>query len=273
MGEAAAITFGLCLWLGAGSSMSQFGMPDVFTVGQAAFTSMIIVLNVQVSLAVGMHHWSFQLIVALSALIWIPAAFVFDSFNADGTRGAIPQLFSSLSFWLAQLAILAAALAPMLIARACARNLAPSFARLVQEAQILVRRGAHDSSFMVDRFDVDGDQWAAKPGFETEPQCSGVLGTLTTCGNQAGSTGNWEELEMRFRKFPFASKIAMTREAFSRLGAPARMRKRQNSPCASVWTRSSWEGAGARAATSPGPPMFVPPALLWAAFASSHDLD
>ncbi len=216
--EAAAITFGLCLWLGAGSSMSQFGMPDVFTVGQAAFTSMIIVLNVQVSLAVGMHHWSFQLIVALSALIWIPAAFVFDSFNADGTRGAIPQLFSSLSFWLAQLAILAAALAPMLIARACARNLAPSFARLVQEAQILVRRGAHDSSFMVDRFDVDGDQWAAKPGFETEPQCSGVLGTLTTCGNQAGSTGNWEELEMRFRKFPFASKIAMTREAVLKAG-------------------------------------------------------
>jgi len=211
--EGAVIAFGLALWVGAGSTPAGWSMMDIFSFGQAAFTAMILLLNVQVALAVGMHHWSFQLITTVSAVLWIPAALVFDSLNADGTRGAVPLLFSSVSFWAVQVLLLALAILPMAILRAVSRTLYPSFARLALEAQILFRRGAHDSTFLVDRFDQDGDKWARRPGFETEPE--------PACGCSSPGMSRWEAASMQFRKFPFAEKIAAARHAAKASGASA----------------------------------------------------
>jgi hypothetical protein len=214
--EGAAIGIGLALWLGV-ASPGPWSMPDVFSLGQAAFTSMIILLNVQVALNTHMHHWSYQLIVAASALVWIPAFMVFDRINADGTRGAFALYFGSASFWFVQVLILAAAIVPMAFARLLQRSVEPSFARRALEAQVLKRNGAITSENMVDQYDRDGDKWAALPGFETEPpvtrRCVGSAG--------AAASGEWTGAEERFRKYPFALKIAAASQAVLDAGGSA----------------------------------------------------
>ncbi len=79
-------------------------------------------VNLRVAMSMHFHHWFFQvrvpafvliaalvcccdvrvcvqLAVAMSIISWIPAAFIFDAFGANGITGGVQRVFGSASFW------------------------------------------------------------------------------------------------------------------------------------------------------------------------------
>jgi magnesium-transporting ATPase (P-type) len=202
--EGAVIAFGLVWWFGRAGAPGPLSMPDIFTLGQVAFSAMILLLSVQVAVGTHLHHWSYQVLLAVSALLWGPAFFVFDQLNADNTRGAFRLMVFSPSLWLFLAVILAIALIPTCVSRISNRQFTPSFPRIAFEAQQLFRRGAHDSTYYIDKYDIDGDDWVDSQGFEARSS------TCQSC-RSGPNPAHWSSVEMQFRKFPFFQRIEHAR--------------------------------------------------------------
>ena len=79
------------------------GSPYVFSLGTVAFSMVIAAASVRVASESFQHAWFVQAAIAISALLWFPACFVFDALRQDGMAGGIAYLFGSGSYWLALL--------------------------------------------------------------------------------------------------------------------------------------------------------------------------
>ena len=111
--------------------------PYIFELGTLAFTAVIAVVTVRVAAEMHRHHLFFVVLTAGSALLWLPACFVFDAINADAMRGGMTRVFGSLTFW-ATLGVIVGTLTTRLLAwKAYLRLFCPELRHVVQEAEAI----------------------------------------------------------------------------------------------------------------------------------------
>ena len=142
----------LCSVLNAFVTIRAFTVPDsaytagkgatpyIFLAGTLAFTNVIVLLSLRVAAEMNRHFNFFQVILLLSALLWIPAVYIFDSLAAkytltfDDMYGGARLVFSSASFWLTLLFFSGLLGCKMMAWKAFKRFNWPELRHLLQEA-------------------------------------------------------------------------------------------------------------------------------------------
>jgi hypothetical protein len=120
--------------------------PYVFEYGTWVFTALVIIVNVRLALNVSQHSWLFIVSVAISVIIWFPAAFIMDAVDADGMRGGMQLIYRSGGFWLWLVLILVTTQAHVVVITMAKRFFAPEYRDLVQEYEVLLRPAASKGS-------------------------------------------------------------------------------------------------------------------------------
>ena len=112
--------------------------PFVFELGTYIFTVEVIIISVRLALNTYQHHAPFVWSLAACAIIWVPAAFLFDYINADYTNGMEYILYASASFWLVMLFLSVAAAVPVIAIHAVRHWMLPQYRDLVWDFQTLL---------------------------------------------------------------------------------------------------------------------------------------
>lgn len=118
---------------------------SVFQLGTAVYTAVIAVVSFRTMFHASMHHWFLQGLLFLSAILWPISALLFDRLDADGLRGGVQLLFQSHTFWAAQVLTWVIALLPVVLFLFYRKwsTRTRTYAHMVKEVQVLVRKGRH----------------------------------------------------------------------------------------------------------------------------------
>ena len=124
---------------------SNGSSPYVFMAGTLAFTNVVVVISLRIAAEMNHHFSFFQGVLALSAVLWLPAVFVFDALAGpftttfDYMNGGAKQLFSSASFWLCVLLFGGMYGVKMMAWKGIRRFVWPELRHLLQEAVVYTR--------------------------------------------------------------------------------------------------------------------------------------
>ena len=105
----------------------------VFQTGSLAFSMVVVAASIRVAVESYQHAYFVQIAIAVSAIIWLPAAFIFDLLKQDGMLGGMRYIFGSANFWLA-LGLATGVMGARLLAwKAWKRLYAPELRHIVEE--------------------------------------------------------------------------------------------------------------------------------------------
>lgn len=112
---------------------SQGGASFVFQLGTVAYTMVILSASIRIAVETFQHSNILQASIAASAILWVPACFVFDAMRQDGMHGGMQYIFSSVNFYLVVL-LAGGAMGLRLIAwKAYKRFYEPDLRHIIQE--------------------------------------------------------------------------------------------------------------------------------------------
>lgn len=121
--------------------------PYVFEFGTVLFSCVIAAVTLRVAAEMHKHHWFFIFFTAGSALLWVPACFVFDAMDSDLMRGGMIRVFRSSTFWLTLLLVCGFTGVRTVAWKTWKRTFHPELRHIVHEVQAVT----HDDG-PLDRF-------------------------------------------------------------------------------------------------------------------------
>ena len=120
----------------------QGDTPFIFQFGTVAFSCVIASVTARIAAEMHQHYWFFSVITAGSALLWLPACYVFDAMNADSMGGGMRHVFGTPTFWLTLVLVLGLTGGRVVAWKAWKRFVSPELRHIVQEVQAIT----HDDS-------------------------------------------------------------------------------------------------------------------------------
>ncbi len=116
--------------------------PGIFALGMFVVFGVLAVVNIRAAIEMKRHHWSFDLVVVIEVILLVPAAYVSDALNFNGTRGTARTVFGEPLVWLVWPLAVVAAMLPYAALTAWRRLFHPSLRGAVER---ILASGATDA--------------------------------------------------------------------------------------------------------------------------------